>query len=334
MTQSFNHIGIIGAGAWGTSLALVMRRAGRETLIWGREPEVVAAINQQHENKLFLPDVKLDAGIKATGGLADLAACDALLLVAPAQHTRTLCKQMAQALGAKKAPIIICAKGIEQKTGKLLSEIVAEELPLHPLAVLSGPSFAIEVANDLPTALTFATQDKALGEQLVQALGTRRFRLYLTDDIMGAQIGGAVKNVLAVACGIAMGSRLGENARAALITRGLAEMIRLGNAMGARAETLMGLSGLGDLVLTCSSLQSRNMSLGAALGEGTILSDILAKRASVTEGVFTAAAAKALAEKYKVEMPIVTAVDAVLNRGAALADTIEALLARPVKAER
>jgi glycerol-3-phosphate dehydrogenase (NAD(P)+) len=333
MIKSFQHIGVIGGGAWGTALAAVMRRAGREALLWAREAEVVEAINARHENKVFLPGITLDAGIKVTGKLADLAACDVFLLVVPAQHTREMCRQMTKAL-AGTTPIIVCAKGIEQDTAKLLSEIVGEELPGRKLAVLSGPSFAGEVARDLPTALTLATTDKTLGEKLVAAIGTKLFRLYLTDDVTGAQIGGAIKNVLAVACGIAAGCKLGENGRAALITRGLTEMMRLGAAMGARAETLMGLSGLGDLVLTCSSLQSRNMSLGAALGEGQALAAILKQRAGVAEGVTTAAAARALAQKHKVEMPIVTAVDAVLNKGAALVDTIEALLARPVKAER
>lgn len=334
MTQTFQNIGIIGGGAWGTSLAMIMRRAGRKVLIWAHEAEVAAAINDRHENSFFLPGSELDAVIKATNNLAGLSDCDLLLLAAPAQHTRSLSKQLAGIAGLKGKPVIICAKGIEQKTAKLLSEVVSEEIPGSPLAVLSGPSFAAEVAHDKPTALTLATKDKKLGEALTQAIGTRHFRLYLTDDVIGAQIGGAVKNVLAVACGIAAGCRMGDNARAALITRGLAELVRLGVAMGAKAETLMGLSGLGDLVLTCSSMQSRNMSLGMALGEGTILSDILAKRRGVTEGVFTAAAAKLLADKHKVDMPIVTAVDAVLNHSAALEDTIEALLARPFKEER
>ncbi len=332
MVQLFNHIGIIGGGAWGTALAAVMRRAGRDALIWARETEVVSAINQRHENHIFLPGVTLDNGIRATGDLKDLAICDVLLLVAPAQHTRELCGRFAKVLD-KKPPIVICAKGIEQKSGLLLSEIVAEQMPGYPLAVLSGPSFAIEVARDLPTALTLAAKDKTLGEKLVRAIGARRFRLYQTDDVIGAQIGGAIKNVLAVACGVAAGRKMGENARASLITRGLTEMIRLGGAMGAKPETLMGLSGLGDLVLTCSSLQSRNMSLGAALGEGKKLADILAQRSSVAEGVYSAAAAKALAEKHKVDMPIVTAVDAVLNRGASLDAMIDALLARPVRGE-
>jgi glycerol-3-phosphate dehydrogenase (NAD(P)+) len=328
--MNFQNIGIIGGGAWGTALATVARRAKRDVLLWTYEPEVAAAINGKHENKLFLPGIALDKKIKATNKLADLSSCDVLLLAVPAQHTRAIVKQLT---GTNGKPVVICAKGIKQKTAKLLSEIVSEELPKAKLAVLSGPSFAAEVAQDKPTALTLASKDKVLGEALVRALGTKHFRLYLTDDVIGAQIGGAVKNVLAVACGIAAGCKLGDNARAALITRGLAELVRLGNAMGAKPETLMGLSGLGDLVLTCSSLQSRNMSLGMALGKGTTLADILAKRHSVTEGVFTAAAAKLLADKHKVDMPIVTAVDAVLNKGAAIVDTIEALLARPMKTE-
>ncbi|MGE3622404.1 MAG: NAD(P)H-dependent glycerol-3-phosphate dehydrogenase [Bdellovibrionales bacterium] len=333
MAHNFQHIGIIGGGAWGTALAMAVHRAGRGALVWAHEADVAAAINQKHENHVFLPGLRLDGAIRATHNLADLAVCDVLLLVTPAQHARGICRQLAGALQNKPVPVVICAKGMEQKTGRLLSEAVAEEMPGRLLAVLSGPSFAAEVARGLPTALAFATKDKAFGEAMMQSLGGRHFRLYLTDDVVGAQLGGAIKNVLAVACGIAAGCKMGENARAALITRGLAEMIRLGNAMGAQAETLMGLSGLGDLVLTCSSLQSRNMSLGAALGEGKKLSDILGHRASVAEGVYTAAAAKALAVRHNVEMPIVAAVDGVLNNGAGLEATIETLLARPMKAE-
>jgi glycerol-3-phosphate dehydrogenase (NAD(P)+) len=333
MGESFQNIGIIGGGAWGTALAMAICRAGREPLLWVREPDVADAINGYHQNRTYLPNVKLDPGIKATAKLSDLVKCEVLLLVTPAQHSRDVCRQLSLALGTTRAPVIVCAKGIEQKTHKLLGNIVSEELPGHPLAILSGPSFAIEVAQDKPTALTFATKDPAISDKLVKAIGARHLRLYQTDDVVGAQIGGAVKNVLAVACGITVGCKMGENARAAIITRGLAELIRLGVAMGAKAETLMGLSGLGDLVLTCSSMQSRNMSLGVALGEGKSLNEILGSRASVTEGVYTAAAAKALAQKYNVEMPIVAAVDGVLNNNAKLEDTIEALLARPMKVE-
>jgi glycerol-3-phosphate dehydrogenase (NAD(P)+) len=254
-----------------------------------------------------------------------------LLLATPAQFVRATVKQLAAFKSA--SPIVICAKGIDETNAKLVSEVVAEVMPGRALAVLSGPSFAIEVARDWPAALTLASADKEIGERIVETLASRHFRLYLSDDIIGAQIGGAIKNVLAVACGIVAGRGLGDNARAALITRGLAEMTRLGLALGAKAETLAGLSGLGDLVLTCSSLQSRNMSLGAALGKGQKLEDILASRMSVTEGVATAAAALALAKKHGVEMPIVTAVDAILNKKAGIEETIEALLARPPRAE-
>jgi glycerol-3-phosphate dehydrogenase (NAD(P)+) len=333
MNNPIQHVGVIGAGAWGTALASVVQRAGRSVHLWMREPQAAAAINALHENRHYLPGIALDPSIRATASMATLAECDAFLLVAPAQHTRELAKLLAGVLKGKPVPVVICAKGIEQGTSKLLSEIVNEELPASPVAVLSGPSFAIEVARDLPTALTFATRDADLGKNLIQAMSTPHFRLYQSSDVVGAQLGGAVKNVLAVACGIAAGYKMGDNSRAALITRGLAEMIRLGTAMNAKSETLTGLSGIGDLVLTCSSLQSRNMSLGAALGNGVELDKILAGREGVTEGVYTAAAAQSLAEKYKVEMPIVKAVDAILNRGARLPETIAALLARPLRQE-
>jgi glycerol-3-phosphate dehydrogenase (NAD(P)+) len=230
-------------------------------------------------------------------------------------------------------PVVICAKGIEEGSGALMSEVVAATLPEAPQAVLSGPTFAAEVARGLPTAVTLATPDEALGRRLIAALGTRSFRPYLSDDLLGAEIGGAVKNVLAIACGIVMGRRLGDNARAALITRGLAELVRLALARGGRAETLMGLCGLGDLTLTCSSLQSRNHSLGVALGEGRPLAEIVAGRRSIAEGVASAAATAALARRLGVDMPIVAAVDAILHHGAAIDAVIEGLLARPFKTE-
>jgi glycerol-3-phosphate dehydrogenase (NAD(P)+) len=332
MKGTFQHFGIIGAGAWGTALATALGGAGRDITLWAHEKELVASINQRHENSIYLKGVPLDPEVKATSNFTELAGCDAFILATPAQHTREIARQLAQAAGDEK-PVIIAAKGIEQKGTALLSDVVAAEVPHAPIAILSGPSFAIEVARGLPTALTFAIRDKTLGENLVQAMVSPMFRLYLSDDVTGAQLGGAIKNVLAVACGIITGRKMGENARAALITRGLAEMMRLGLALGARAETLMGLSGLGDLVLTCSSAQSRNMSLGIALGQGQALADILAARVSVAEGVYTAAGANALAHKHKVEMPIVSAVDAVLNRKADIDTTIAGLLARPLKQE-
>jgi glycerol-3-phosphate dehydrogenase (NAD(P)+) len=326
------RIGIIGGGAWGTALALTARRAGRQVTLWAREAEVVAAINRDHVNPAFLPGVALDPAIAATSDLAEMAAADALLLVAPAQHLRALADVLAADLPAG-LPVLICTKGIEERTGALMGEVVAAALPSAPVAVLSGPTFAAEVARGLPTAVTLACADKALGRRLIAALGTRSFRPYLSDDVIGAEIGGAVKNVLAIACGVVMGRKLGDNARAALITRGLAEMVRLALRKGGKAETLMGLSGLGDLVLTCTSLQSRNHSLGAALGEGRALAEILAERRSVAEGVTSAAATAALAKRLGIDMPIVNAVDAILHKGAAIDHAIESLLARPFKSE-
>jgi glycerol-3-phosphate dehydrogenase (NAD(P)+) len=332
-SAAIDRIGIIGGGAWGTALALTARRAGRAVTLWAREAEVVAAINGQRVNPLFLPDVPLDPAIRATGELADAArAAQALLLVVPAQHLRATATALAPLL-APGVPVVICAKGIEEASGALLSEVAAACLPQAPLAVLSGPTFAAEVARGLPTAITLACADAALGARLIAALGTRSFRPYLAADVVGAEIGGAVKNVLAIACGIVLGRRLGDNARAALVTRGLAEMVRLALAKGGKPETLMGLSGLGDLVLTCGSLQSRNHSLGVALGEGRALADILAQRRSVAEGVTSAAAAAALARRLSVDMPITAAVDAILHRGAAIDQAIERLLARPFRSE-
>jgi len=332
--SSFQKFGVIGGGAWGTALAAALVRAGRDVLLWAREGEVVTAINARHENESFLPGVVLDPRLKATNSLADLSACEAWLLVTPVQHTRALCAQLATLAASPRIPLILCSKGIELGTLKLPSTLMAETLPAHPLAVLSGPSFAREVALGQPTAVTLACADSALAQALVQAIGSRTFRPYASDDVLGAQIGGAIKNVLALATGIATGCAMGENARAALMTRGLAEMMRLGVALGAKAETLMGLSGLGDLTLTCASMQSRNMSLGVALGQGQSLADILASRNSVAEGVPTTAAAVTLAHKLGVEMPIIEAVDAILNKGARVEDTVAALLARPFKAER
>jgi len=329
---SIESTGIIGGGAWGTALGLVALRAGRDPLLWAREPEVVAAINSRHENPLFLPGAVLDPRLKATSELAEAAGRDLLLLAVPAQHLRAIAGALAPHL-KPGTPVVICAKGIEERTGALLSEVVAEALPQAPVALLSGPTFAAEVTAGFPTAITLAASDAALGQRVIQSLGSRAFRPYYTDDVPGAQIGGAVKNVIAIACGIVVGRKLGDNARAALITRGLAEMARLALAKGGRAETLMGLSGLGDLTLTCTSLQSRNHSLGVALGEGKPLADILAARRSVAEGVTSASAAAALAQRLGIEMPIVAAVDAILHRGAAIDVAIESLLSRPFRSE-
>ncbi len=327
------RIGIIGGGAWGTALALVASRAGRDVVIQALEPEVADAVNEVHENSMYLPGVALDAKIKATTDVAEAAAdADALLLAVPAQHMRSVLSQLAETYKSG-VPVVICAKGIEQETSALMSEVAEESLPGAPLAVLSGPTFAAEVARDMPSAVTLASGEDGLGRELAEALGTPRFRIYRSDDMIGAQIGGAVKNVLAIGCGIVEGRGLGDNARAALITRGLAEIVRLGLAKGAKAETLMGLSGIGDLTLTCNARQSRNFSLGVALGKGEVLADILAARTSVTEGVFSAASVTALARNLDVDMPISLAVDGIINHFADIDATMEGLLARPMGVE-
>ncbi len=329
---AISTLGIAGAGAWGTTLGALAAAAGRDTLIWAREPDVVEAINARHENPRFLPGLGFDAGLRATATIGELGACDALLLAAPAQHLRGVATALAPAV-EPGTPTVICTKGIEQDSLALMSEAVAESLPEPLLAVLSGPTFAAEVARGLPTAVTLACSDAELGAELVALLGSATFRPYLTDDVVGTQVGGAVKNVLALACGIAQGRGLGDNARAALITRGFAEMARLGAALGARSETLTGLSGLGDLVLTCAGEQSRNMSLGVALGSGQPLADVLARRDSVAEGVATAQAVSRLAARHDIEAPICATVDAILHRGADIDTAIGALLARPFTAE-
>ncbi len=331
--RALERLAVVGAGAWGTALALTLQRAGREVILWAREREVVDAILRRRENTLFLPGITLDPPFAVTDELrAALEEVDGALLAVPAQHLRGLGRALTRYLGPK-APLVLCAKGFEQKSGSLLSEVLAEMAPHHGVAVLSGPSFAVEVAKGLPAAVVIAAQDDALAETVARAIGRPAFRPYRSNDPIGAEVGGAVKNVVAIACGIVMGRGLGENARAALLARGLAEITRLGVAKGGRAETFMGLSGLGDLALTCNSLQSRNMSLGMALGAGKPLAAVLAERRSVAEGVWTAPAVVTMAHKLGIEMPIAAAVDAILHRGAGIDETIEALMRRPLKAE-
>lgn len=334
MTSHYSHFGVVGAGAWGTALAAAIVRSGRDVTLWAREPEVAQDIVQNRENAVYLKGIELPCGIHAVSELAGLTSCDAFVLAAPAQHTCGMVTQLVSGriLGSE-SPVILAAKGIVQQGACLLSEAVAPVLSNNPLAVLSGPSFAHEVARDLPMALVLACRDSQVGEALVEAMGRAAFRLYLSEDVVGAQLGGALKNVLAIACGIVTGREMGDNARSALVTRGLAEMTRLGRAMGANARTLAGLSGLGDVVLTCSSLQSRNMSLGVELGQGRRLDEVLGARVSVAEGVYSASAALELASRYQVEMPIVAAVHAILNEGAEIGATIQALLARPMRRE-
>jgi glycerol-3-phosphate dehydrogenase (NAD(P)+) len=327
------RVAVLGAGAWGTALALAAKRAGRKVTLWARREELAKTIAEKHRNPAYLPGVELDKKIAATHELDKaVAKAGAILLVVPAQHLRALCGKLA-AIDDPGAPLVICAKGIEQQTGLLPSEVVEESLPGRKLAVLSGPSFATEVARELPTAVTLACADEKTGAALAEALGSKAFRTYRSDDLIGAETGGAVKNVIAIACGIAMGQRLGDNARAALITRGLAEIARLNAALGGKQETLMGLAGIGDLMLTCSSMTSRNYSLGFALGEDMSLAEILGSRKSVSEGIYTASAVVELAARHGIELPISDAVDRVLRDQSAIEDAIESLLARPFKNE-
>ncbi|OYY70666.1 NAD(P)H-dependent glycerol-3-phosphate dehydrogenase [Sphingomonas sp. 28-63-12] len=322
------RIGVIGGGAWGTALAQVAAYRGAPVLLWAREPDVVGAINQTHENALFLPGVPLSHDVSATGNLGALAGCEALLVVVPAQHVRAVLAEMA--VGA--TPLLLCAKGIEAGTQLLVGEVAAQLHPVAPIAVLSGPTFAHEVAAGMPTAVTLACADADLGARLAERLAGPALRPYLSSDVVGAEIGGAVKNVLAIACGVVEGAGLGQNARAALIARGFAEMTRFGLARGGKAETLTGLSGLGDLVLTCSSTSSRNFSLGVGLGHGQAVGDLLAGKLSVAEGAFTAPVLQAAAREAGVDMPVVDAVCALLD-GAPVRNVIGALLARPLRAE-
>lgn len=326
-------LAVIGAGAWGTALAQIACRVGRAATLWAHEPDVAKSIAAGRGNPIFLPGIDLAPNLTATSDMKTaLVGASLVLLAVPAQHVRAVTAQMAPHLSTSAA-LVICAKGVELGTGKLMTDIVRETCPAATLAVLSGPTFAGEVARGLPTAVTIAAADSALGERLITAIGTPTFRPYRSDDLVGAQIGGAVKNVIAIACGIVAGRDLGDNARAALMTRGLAEMMRLGMALGGKRETLMGLSGLGDLALTCNNPQSRNMALGIALGRGQTQAQALAGKRSVAEGVASAAAIQALAAQRGVEMPIVAMVDSIVHRGVDIDTAMGALLARPLKDE-
>ena len=323
-------IGVVGGGAWGTALAQVIASDGRAVRLWVREPEVVEAVNSARGNPQFLPSARLAPTIRATGDLAEMAALPVLLMVTPAQH-------LGATLGALPGfagDLVLCAKGIEAQTGRLMSDVACAAAPAAKLAVLSGPTFAHEVAAGLPTAVTLACSGgEAQWRRLSEAIARPSFRPYFSEDLVGTEIGGAVKNVLAIACGVVDGLALGQNARAALIARGFAEMQRFGLALGAEAETLAGLSGLGDLVLTCSSVSSRNFALGKALGEGAGAADVLANRATVAEGAFTAPVLARIARERGVSMPIVDAVEALLGGAMPAAEMVRRLLARPLRAE-
>lgn len=327
-----HKIGVIGAGAWGTALSQALATTGRDVTIWAREEEVVSAINEQHENTMYLEGVKLHDNIKATNDIKAACTADVILIMTPAQHVRSTLETLKPQLEDGK-PFVICSKGVEKETGYLMSEVAEEVIPNGKVGILTGPTFASEIARGLPCAVTIAMKDKEVGEQVVEALGSRTLRTYLTSDVVGTQIGGAVKNVIAIASGVIAGKKMGESARCALITRGLTEIGRLAKAMGAQKETLMGMCGVGDLMLTASSMQSRNFSLGFALGEGKTLEEILGDRIAVTEGVHTAKALQVMAKNNAVDMPISRAVYQLLHEGLTIDEIIEKTLNRPLRRE-
>ncbi len=329
------RIGVIGAGAWGTALAQALASDGGEVLIWAREPELVAEINAHRTNSLFLPSARLAASVRATGDIADMAEAAVLLAVVPAQFLGSVLAGLPAMPSGWARDLVLCAKGIEAGSGRLMADVARDVAAEASLAVLSGPTFAHEVAAGLPTAVTLACSGgEAQWERLAPLIARPALRPYYSDDVVGAEIGGAVKNVLAIACGVVEGLQLGQNARAALIARGYAEMVRFGLSRGARADTLAGLCGLGDLVLTCSSTSSRNFSLGKALGEGMSAAEALSGKTSVAEGAATAPVLHDLARQDGVDMPIVAAVARLLSGEAPARAVVSDLLARPLRAEQ
>ena len=320
------RVGVIGGGAFGTAMACVARRSLHGVVLWAREPEVVAGINEERVNPLFLPNVRVSPGIRATSDLREaVGEAEFVLMVAPAQHVRGVALQLESLLDAG-TPVIACSKGIERHSHALMPRVLRETLPGARIAVLSGPSFARDIAADLPAGVTLAAEDYALARSLAGKIGNPRFRVEPSSDLTGTALGGVMKNVIAIASGIAAGKKLGESARATLITLGLGETVKLGLALGAQRETFDGFAGVGDLMLTANSLQSRNTSLGFALGEGRRLADILAARKEVTEGVHSAESIAALAQRLDVQMPISRIVDQILNRGA----DVDALVERAI----
>ncbi len=332
MTTEINKVGVIGGGSWGTALASLAVRAGRDVILWARSDEICSAINDQHCNEVYLPGIKLPMGLRATTNQQDLSGVDMVLLATPAQAMRAVVKSFSEVL-QPGIPAVINSKGIERQSGNYLSDVVAQAAPALVPAVLSGPSFAADVTRGLPTAVTVAAEQIETARFIADALAIPAFRIYPSTDLKGVQLCGTVKNVLAIACGICEGKELGDSARAALITRGFAELSRLAIAEGVSPATLSGLSGLGDLILTCSSRQSRNFSLGVALGQGSSLADIMSSRRTVSEGVHSAQEVVELAQKHGIEMPVSEAVTAIAAGKSTADEQITRLLARPVGSE-
>jgi glycerol-3-phosphate dehydrogenase (NAD(P)+) len=334
MIGSDPHIGVIGAGAWGTALAMLANRAGSRVTLWTRNEQVISSIETRRENAQYLPDIFIDPAIKVTAEIQHLEPCDALIITIPAQSLRTVTITLSDMIRAQ-VPLILATKGIERGSLMLMSEVVQSIMPHNPYAVISGPNFAREIAQGKPAASVIATHHAQLAEEATFAIGGKYFRLYSNDDPIGAQVGGALKNVLAIAAGIVEGRGLGENARAALITRGIAEIARFAKAKGGKEETLMGLAGIGDIALTCTSAKSRNFALGMAIGQAgsVIAKESASGRAALTEGVATAEPIASLARKLGVAMPIMFAVDEVLSGRLAIDTALDRLLERPVGAE-
>ena len=325
-------IGVIGGGAWGTALAQLSAKAGSKVILWAREEKVVKKINEEHENEMFLKGAGLSNNVRATTNLADMVDNEFIFIAVPAQFVRSVLKEVKKYL-SDGVILVLCAKGIEQSSGKLMTEVVSEIMPKSPLVVLSGPTFAREVALGLPSAVTIASKYQQITKRLLGVIGQPTFRPYVSRDIVGAEIGGALKNVFAIACGITTGRKMGDNARAALITRSLSEMVRYGESYGAERSTMMGLCGLGDLILTCSSTQSRNLSLGIALGEGKTIEDLMTNRLTVAEGYYTSSVLAKISQDKNIDMPIVMAVNDILHEGKNIDQVIGDLLNRPFVSE-
>lgn len=334
MSSDTPHIGVIGAGAWGTALAVLANRAGSRVTLWTRNEQVIGAITSRRENTQYLPELLIDPAITATSDLLRLSSCDALIMTIPAQSLRAVTVSLSDTVTASM-PIVIATKGIERGSLMLMSEVMQSILPHNPYAVLSGPNFAREAADGLPTATALATHHDAVADKLMFALGGKYFRLYSNDDPIGTQIGGALKNVLAIAAGIVSGRGMGENARAAIITRGIAELARFSKAKGGKEETLMGLSGIGDILLSCTSAKSRNYALGISLGRAkkSISAEVAGRGVGLTEGVATAESIAQLAHKLGVNMPIMFAVHEILSGKLPINAAIERLLERPLGTE-
>jgi len=331
--KHFTKISVIGAGAWGTALAEVISRQENKVNLWAREGDVVKSINTSNTNNLYLPNTKLSKLIIAHNNLNDVLDCDLLLMVTPAQFMRSILDDLKNDLN-EEVPIVLCSKGIEINTLCLMSEIAESIIPKNPLAVLSGPSFASDVVNNKPTAVTLACKNPTIGKSIADSINLTTFRPYLSEDVIGAQIGGATKNVIAIAAGVVEGQNLGDSARAATIARGYSEINRLAVALGGQEETLTGLSGMGDLILTCNSKTSRNFSLGMKLGQGLNAHEATNNLSSVAEGMYSAKAIDKLSKKLGIEMPITNAVNDLIERNRSLGEIIDDLLSRPIRREK